>query len=169
MARRFVTAEDVRRVNGGEILVDEQTVVTPQALEAAEASGVVIRQAGGAPYAEPTPDRGPDAARAASVLPHMPEPTSVMEGSTGVVVTVVGRNRPGVLAEVTSALGELHADVLDISQKTVDQYFHLVLLVVLDSPDRFGPLKDHLQCIGGEDDFVVRVMHEKVFRFMHRV
>ena len=70
---------------------------------------------------------------------------------------------------MTSALGELHADVLDISQKTVDQYFHLVLLVVLDSPDRFGPLKDHLQCMGGEDDFVVRVMHEKVFRFMHRV
>ena len=26
-----------------------------------------------------------------------------------------------------------------------------------------------LQCLGGEDDYVVRVMHERVFRFMHRV
>ena len=34
MSRRFLTAEDVRRAEGTEILVDESTVVTPQALEA---------------------------------------------------------------------------------------------------------------------------------------
>lgn len=168
MARRFVTAEDVRRASG-EIVVDDETVVTPQALELAASSGVAIRRAGGVAYQEPVPDRGPDAARAATMLPHMPEPRSDVGGATGVVVTVVGKNRPGILAEVTGALGELGADVRDISQKTVDRYFHLVLLVVLDSPDRFGPLKDHLQCMGGEDDYVVRVMHEKVFRFMHRI
>ena len=168
MPRRFVTSEDVRRASGGEIVVDADTVVTPQALEAAEQAGVLVRRADGADYAEPSPDRGPDAERAATVLPHMPEPGGA-DGSIGVVVSVVGRNRPGILAEVTGALGELGADVRDISQKTVDQYFQLVLLVVIESAESFAGLKERLQCMGGEDDYVVRVMHERVFRFMHRV
>ena len=168
MPRRFVTAEDVRRAGSGEILVDSETVVTPQALETAHAAGVTIRTASG-DYAEPAPDRGPDVERAASALPHMPEPAGGVAGETGVVVTVVGKNRPGILAEVTGALGELEADVRDISQKTVDQYFQLVLLVVIPSGERFAHLKRHLQCMGGEDDYVVRVMHERVFRFMHRI
>jgi len=169
MGRRFVTAEDVRRAAGGEILVDEDTVVTPQALEAAAAAGVVLRSAAGERYQEPAPDRGPDAARAARMLPHLPEPEDEWSGATGIVVTVVGRNRPGILAEVTGALGELEADVRDISQKTTGGYFHLVLLVVVESAERFARLKERLQCLGGEDDYVVRVMHERVFRFMHRI
>ena len=168
MGRRFVTAEDVRRASGGEIVVDADTVVTPQALEAAETAGVAIRRAGGEEYVEPAPDRGPDAERSMTTLPHMPEPGEA-DGRIGVVVTVVGQNRPGILAEVTGALGALGADVRDISQKTVERYFHLVLLVVIESGERFAALKEQLQCMGGEDDYVVRVMHERVFRFMHRV
>jgi len=168
MPRRFITAEDVRRASG-ELVVEEGTVVTPQALEAAAASGVVLRQAGGQPYAEPTPDRGPDASRAVHHVPHLPEPAGDSGGATGVVVTVVGRNRPGVLAEVTGALSASSADVRDISQRTLEGYFHLVLTVALTSGSEFEAFKQHMECMGGEDDYVVRVMHERVFRFMHRI
>ncbi|MDA1265308.1 MAG: ACT domain-containing protein [Planctomycetota bacterium] len=168
MPRRFITAEDVRR-SGGEIVVDAETVVTPQALEAAAAAGVAIRQAGGQPYAEPVPDRGPDAALATSHLPHLPEPNSDLSGMTGVVVTVVGRNRPGVLAEITTTLAGANADVRDISQRTLPDYFHLVLTVALQSGSEFESFKQCMECMGGQDDYVVRVMHERVFRFMHRI
>jgi len=166
--RRFITAEDVRRVGSGELIVDAGTVVTPQALETAQALGVQIRAAEGA-YTEPAPDRGPDADGAAHSLPHMPEP---IEGSTdglGVVVTAVGRNRPGVLAEMTGTLGELGAGIENISQRMVGEYFHLALVVVLGEGTSFEQLKQCMQCLGGEDDYVVRVMHERVFRFMHRI
>lgn len=33
----------------------------------------------------------------------------------------------------------------------------------------FGAVKQTLECLGGPEDYVVRVMHERVFRFMHRV
>ena len=33
----------------------------------------------------------------------------------------------------------------------------------------FAHIKQHLECLGGQDDYVVRVMHERVFRFMHRI
>ncbi len=153
----------MRRANGPELLIDATTVVTPQALEAARAAGLQLRTAAGDWSASP-PDRGPDAAR----QHELPEP----EGSTGpgttVVVTVVGRNRPGVLAEVTGALGEAGANIDNISQKMVDSFFHLVLTTTL-GPEPFAELKARLECLGGEGEYVVRVMHERVFRFMHRV
>jgi ACT domain-containing protein len=52
----------------------------------------------------------------------------------------------------------------------VDDYFHMVLVVELSaSGSGFKELKADLECLGGENDYVVRIMHERVFRFMHRV
>ncbi len=163
MTKRFLTAEDVRRLGGPEIQLEDGTVVTPQAAEVAAASGIRLVNSTG-PYVPPVPDRGPDAARSGDVLP---EP--ITTDGIGLVVTVVGRNRPGVLAEVTASLSSAECDVRDISQRTVGGYFHMVLTCAVGPGREFAPLKDALQCLGGEGDYVVRVMHEKVFRFMHRV
>jgi ACT domain-containing protein len=168
VTRRFLTAEDVRSAQGRTIQVDAATVVTPQAQEEAERLGVALVSGAGA-WKEPTPDRGPDAQRAARALPHLPEPDAQDGTPTGVVVTAVGRNRPGVLAEVTAALQKHQADVQNVSQRVTGEYFHMILLVAVSPNGSFASLKDELQCLGGEDDYVVRVMHERVFRFMHRV
>ena len=87
----------------------------------------------------------------------------------GVVLTAVGRNRPGVLAEVSAAVSAAGANVRDISQKMVEGYFHLILTIELPPGAAFGELKRGVECLGGPEDYVVRVMHDRVFRFMHRV
>ena len=103
-------------------------------------------------------------------LPHLPEPVeSTGEFGAGIIVTAVGKNRPGVLAEITGMLGKVDGNVLDISQKVLAGYFHLVLTVELHAGANFAETKQCLECLGGPDDYVVRVMHERVFRFMHRV
>lgn len=167
MPRRFLTVEDLVRNPAREIRIDDDTLVTPQAQEWARQNGISIVN-GPAGYSEPKPDRGPDAARAAQSLPHMPEPVDDTVGS-GLVVTAAGKNRPGVLAEVTGAIGDLGGNILDVSQKMVEGYFHMVLMVELQPGANFGAIKQTLECLGGPDDFVVRVMHERVFRFMHRI
>lgn len=171
MSRRFLTAEDVRRAVGREILVEEGTVVTPQAQDAAAAAGIFLRTAHG-PYVEPPPDRGPDAALAVHHLPHMPEPFEESAGGSGrttMIVTAVGRNRPGVLAEIATAVAGAGASIKDVSQKMVEEYFHMLLVVELPQGGDFHALKTALECMGGEGDYVVRAMHERVFRFMHRI
>lgn len=167
MAKRFLTAEDVHRAQTAEIVVDPETVVTPQAQAAADARGIVIRTPDG-PWVEPTPDRGPEARYATRALPHLPEPSAGPGDEAGFVVTVVGRDRAGILAEVTSALSSFGCNVQDISQKTVEGYFHLILTVTLPARVSFGDAKAGLEQLGG-GDYVVRVMHERVFRFMHRI
>jgi ACT domain-containing protein len=173
MPRRFLTVEDLHRLcekaSTREISVEEGTLVTPQALEEAQRMGVAIKRGGGG-YTEPAPDRGPDAEIAQRTLPHLPEPIDESLGQgPGVVVTAVGRNRPGVLAEITAALAHLQANVLDISQKMIEGYFHMIVTVELPPGASFGDMKQTLECLGGPEDYVVRVMHERVFRFMHRV
>ncbi len=167
MTRRFLTAEDVRRAGGSEIVVDETTVVTPQALEAASAAGTTIRTASGA-WTEPAPDRGPDAERAQTTLPHLPEPKDDPAMAATAIVTAVGRNRPGVLATITAAIAEADGDVHDVSQKVIANLFHMILTVQV-RPGSFADLKSKLESLGSSDDLAVRVMNERAFRFMHRV
>lgn len=167
MSRRFLTAEEVRRAGGNEIVVDAETLVTPQALDVARSMGVSIRTATGA-YQEPVPDRGPDAQAQIEHLSNLPEPAGEgLEG--GVIITAVGRNRPGVLGELAAEVGKHDANIRDVSQRTVDSYFHLVLVVELGSSVSFITLKAALEELGREKQYVVRIMHERVFRYMHRV
>jgi len=171
MARRFLTAEDVHRAGGREIQVDEGTVVTPQALEAAKAKGMEIRTPSGH-WKEPTPDRGPGATLAAERSSRLPEPaggSSIASDSNGAVVTALGHNRSGVLAEITAVIASLGVNVIDVSQKVVSGYFHMALTVELPDGVVFADVKARLESLGSSDDFTVRVVHERAFRFMHRV
>ena len=102
-------------------------------------------------------------------MPHLPEPESDNAlSATTVIVTVVGRNRSGVLAEVTNEIARQQANVHDITQKMVESYFHLMFVVELPTGSSFDGFKQALEGMG-QEDYVVRAMHEKVFRFMHRI
>ena len=168
MPRRFLTAEDVHRANALEIVVEEGTVVTPQALEAAEQAGIVIRTGAGA-WQEPAPDRGPDAESTQTRLPHLPEPHDNPALESTAIVTAVGKNRPGVLAAITAKIAEQGGNVNDVSQKVVEGYFHMILTVELTGGAGFDAFKTALECMSSPEDFAVRVMNERIFRFMHRV
>ncbi len=168
MARRFLTAEAVQRASTPEIVVEEGTVVTPQALEVAQLRGLTIRTGGGA-WKEPAPDRGPDAESTRQRLPHLPEPHDNPALEATAIVTAVGRNRSGVLAAITAKIAEQKGNVNDVSQKVVEGFFHMILTVELEPGTSFDAFKTALECMSSPDDFAVRVMNERIFRFMHRV
>jgi len=168
--RRFLTAEDVRRAGASEIVVEDGTIVTPQALEAAQAAGIAIkRDTDGFPRsAEAAP-----VARAAASDPvsraALPEPHDNPALESAAIVTAVGKNRPGVLAAITTAIAEHRGNVNDVSQRVIEGYFHMILTVELEPGASFEEFKTALECLSCPDDFAVRVMNERIFRFMHRV
>lgn len=90
------------------------------------------------------------------------------------VIAVVGANRPGVVARISSAVAAVGGDLADMSQVIVDEYFSLIFLVNLDGLDEKGVsfrvfkerLKDEAAAIGQVE---VLVMHERIFRAMHKV
>ncbi len=87
-----------------------------------------------------------------------------------VIVTVVGKNRPGILSEVTGAIAKAQANILDIHQKVIQEYFNLIMIVDLgSSKEVFQAFKERLEGLGGPKGYRVHVQHEKIFQEMHRI
>ena len=92
------------------------------------------------------------------------------EKDATVIVTVVGKNRPGVLSEVTTAIANLNGNIMDISQKMLEDYFNLIMIVDISAANvPFDQFQKKLEALGAEKAYSIHVQHEKVFRYMHRV
>ena len=74
-----------------------------------------------------------------------------------------------MLAELTREIAGMEGNVHDVSQKVIEGFFHIILTVELPPALGFEQFQTTLECMSSPDDFAVRVMNERVFRFMHRV
>ena len=86
------------------------------------------------------------------------------------VLTVTGRNQRGIAAAVTSELTELGADILDISQTLVADFF--TMIVVFDTRPLAMPFDEARAALEhrlGEHGMRAAVMHEDVLSSLHRV
>ena len=86
------------------------------------------------------------------------------------VLTVTGRNQRGIAAAVTAALAELGADILDISQTLVADFF--TMIVVFDTRSLTLPFDETRAALEGrlgELGMKASVMHEDVLSSLHRV
>ncbi|RME75964.1 MAG: ACT domain-containing protein [Planctomycetota bacterium] len=86
-----------------------------------------------------------------------------------VVLSAVGKNRSGVLAELTAKIAQEGGNIMDIGQKIIGDYFCTLMMVEIPSHDMFGKFKESLEGLGKEKGYRVFVQHEKVFQKMHRV
>ena len=86
------------------------------------------------------------------------------------VVTVIGIDRKGIIASVAKALYENDANILDISQTVVSEYFNMVLVADVSSPEcDFAQLADSLAKLGEEMGLQIRVQRSEIFEAMHQV
>ena len=160
MARRIVTAEDVLALpEGGRLLATDDMTVTSAARELARRRNITVVE-GAEAAAAPA-----DASEAAAAMPAAPT------GPPGtIIVTAVGVNRPGVLSELTSAIGQLHGDIQDVSQRITGGYFNAILVVdIARSGQTFTAFRDALKALSEPNDYVVTVIDERVFTAMHRL
>ena len=87
-----------------------------------------------------------------------------------IIVSVVGRDRVGIISGVSAVLAEAHANILDISQSVMEEFFVMIMMVDIEKSDvSFAELKQRLNAKGGEMGLKIDAQHEDVFKFMHRV
>lgn len=86
------------------------------------------------------------------------------------VITVVGRDSVGIIAKVSAVCTEYHANIVDISQSVLSEYFAMIMVVDIDGLTvPFTSFVDVLSELGKENGLDVRTMHEDVFDSMHRI
>lgn len=86
------------------------------------------------------------------------------------VVTVVGKDSMGIIAKVSTACADVGANIEDITQSVLKEYFAMVMVVEIDKLNvPFTELVDRLEKLGVENNLEIRTMHEDIFNSMHRV
>lgn len=87
-----------------------------------------------------------------------------------VIVTVIGHDRVGIIANVSAVLAEANANIIDISQTTLQEFFAMIMMADLEKATLpFDEIKRRLNARGEEMGLKIDAQHEDVFKYMHRI
>jgi ACT domain-containing protein len=92
------------------------------------------------------------------------------ESSNRIIVTVVGQDRTGIIAETSRVLADANVNIIDISQTLLGEFFVMILIADLAHASvALEELKSRLAAKAAELGMKIDAQHEDVFKFMHRV
>ncbi|MDD6920042.1 MAG: ACT domain-containing protein [Eubacteriales bacterium] len=84
------------------------------------------------------------------------------------VITVIGKDRVGILAATTAELAKANANILEVSQSILDDYFTMMMVVEIDDMNiSLEELQDVLD--KNVSKVKILVMHEDIFNAMHTI
>ena len=86
------------------------------------------------------------------------------------IVTVVGKDRVGIIANVCTALANYNVNVLDISQTVMQGYFTMMMATEVSMCNvPLAELVTQMEQVGKEMGLSIRVQREDIFGAMHRI
>ena len=84
------------------------------------------------------------------------------------VVTVIGRDMVGILAKVSGTCAEKNANVVEVTQSVMQEYFAMIMLI--DISEMTCEIIDLKKSISEKvPEMQIHVMHEDIFNSMHRI
>jgi ACT domain-containing protein len=86
------------------------------------------------------------------------------------ILTVIGRDKPGIIARVSALLAENNINIEDISQTIMQGFFTMVMLVNVDnSKIAFDEFVEKMKALGEDIGVEIYTQHEDIFNTMHKV
>ncbi len=86
------------------------------------------------------------------------------------VVTVVGKDKTGIIAKVSTFLAEKGVNILDISQTILQEYFTMIMLVdTSGAEEELSVLAAECAEMGKNIGMSIHLQHEEIFNAMHRI
>ena len=86
------------------------------------------------------------------------------------VITVVGHDSKGIIAKVSAGCANAGANIVDISQSVIGEYFAMIMIVDTSELNmEFTDFVDSMKKIGDDSGLDIRTMHESIFNSMHKI
>ena len=86
------------------------------------------------------------------------------------VVTVIGKDSVGIIADVSMECAKYKANIVDITHSVLKDYFAMIMLVEIEKMEtEFSSFQNELSKLGEKKGLDIRVMHEDIFNSMHRI
>lgn len=87
-----------------------------------------------------------------------------------IIITVIGNDKPGIIAKVSTALADSQVNIEDISQTLMQDKF--TMLMLCDISKATLSLKEIQNCLyelGQQIGVSIHVQHEDIFNAMHKI
>lgn len=85
------------------------------------------------------------------------------------IVTVIGKDKTGIVAGVSTRLTELDVNIVDISQTIMDGFFTMNMVVEIEATEVFPEVKSNLEALGESLKVDIKIMNEAIFEAMHQL
>lgn len=86
------------------------------------------------------------------------------------VITVTGKDTVGIIAKVSTECAKHGANIVDISQSVLRDYFAMIMLVDIDKLNLdFTDFVDKMSALGSDSRLIIQTMHEEIFSAMHKI
>ncbi|MBQ7375970.1 MAG: ACT domain-containing protein [Clostridia bacterium] len=86
------------------------------------------------------------------------------------IITVVGQDSKGIIAKVSAKCADAGANILEISQSILKEYFAMIMVVDISEINvPFTAFVDDMKNMGVSEGLDIRTMHEDIFNSMHRI
>mgnify|MGYP003602518959 CR=1 FL=1 len=85
------------------------------------------------------------------------------------IVTVIGKDKTGIVAGVSTRLTELDVNIIDISQTIMDGFFTMNMVVEIEATEAFPEVKTNLEALGESLKVDIKIMNEAIFEAMHQL
>lgn len=89
--------------------------------------------------------------------------------SNKAIVTVIGKDSVGIIARVADLLSAEGANIEDISQTILQEYFVMIMMVDMGATSDIAALSAKLDELGKAIGVSARIQHEDIFNSMHRI
>ena len=87
-----------------------------------------------------------------------------------IVISVLGRDRVGIIAMVSTVLAENGVNILNLDQTILDGFFNMIMTA--DMAEAKISLKDLQKILGDKGEALgleIRAQHADIFQIMHRI
>ena len=86
------------------------------------------------------------------------------------ILTVIGKDKVGIIAGGSSELQKLNINILDVNQTIMGEFFTMIMMLDLKiSNNNFEEIKKALELKGRELGVEVKIQREEIFNSMHTV
>ena len=86
------------------------------------------------------------------------------------VITVLGHDKVGIIANICTYLAGANINILDISQTILQGFFSMMMVVDVSGRNRsFDDLINELNELGEGIGMQIKIQHEEIFNTMHRI
>ena len=86
------------------------------------------------------------------------------------VISVVGKDRPGILAFVATKCAERNINIVDVTQKVLQDLFTMIMIVDLpEDLENMRQVTEEFETMGDAQGLKIHMMHEDIFKAMHTV